>query len=198
MVTLTSHGPFNLPQQYRQLKLDESMDNTKLGGYFQSVNYTDRQIGTFLSRLDKDGVLDNSVVVIFGDHCGIHKYYQDELFSIQPQEDWWLIKNRCVPFIIYQKQMAGEKLTVTGGQIDIMPTVAYMMGIDEKEFQNTAMGRILVKTKKDFAVLNDYTYIGIEASKNDKKIALKGIDIADKIISSNYFKALYSNKKANK
>ncbi len=195
IVTLSSHGPFNIPQQYRQLKLDESMDKTKLGGYFQSFNYTDRQIGEFLSMLDADGILDNSVVVFFGDHCGVHKYYQDELYSIHPQENWWLDNNKRIPLIIYQKNTKGEKLSVTGGQIDIMPTVAYLMGIDENKFKDTAMGRILVKTNKDFAVLNDYSFIGSDKDSNDKNKALKGIDIADKIISSNYFYPAYANKK---
>ncbi len=194
MVTLTSHGPFNIPQQYRQLKLDKSMDETKLGGYFQSINYTDRQIGEFISKLDTDGILDNTVVVIFGDHCGVHKYYQDELYNIKPQENWWLEKNKRIPLIIYQKNAAPEKLTVTGGQIDIMPTIAYLMGIDENSFKDTAMGRILVKTNRDFAVLNDYSYVGSAADEENKKNALKGIDLADKIISSNYFYPEYSNK----
>lgn len=189
MVTLTSHGPFNLPASYRELNIDPKLDATKLGGYFQSFHYTDKQIGEFISKLDSDGILDNSVVVIYGDHCGVHKYYQDELADIQPSESWWMENYRRIPLIIYQKNLQGEQINVKGGQIDTFPTVAYLMGIDEKDYINTAMGRNLLKTKKDFAVLTDKKFIGESTSDEDKQNELKGIDIADKIVRSNYFKS---------
>ena len=46
-------------------------------------------IGALIDQLDKDGILDNSVLVIYGDHTGIHKYYNDELEKIEPKESWW-------------------------------------------------------------------------------------------------------------
>ncbi|HEX9060571.1 MAG TPA: LTA synthase family protein, partial [Clostridia bacterium] len=188
-VTLSSHGPFNLPDKYRELELNPAMDKTKLGGYFQSVRYTDKQIGMMLSKLKDHGILDNSVVVIYGDHCGVHKYYQDELYDIRPSEDWWLNKNKCVPLIIYSQNMKGQKFDLIGGQVDILPTVSYLMGIDESEYITTAVGRNLLKTKKSFAVLSDETYVGT-GTENEKQIAKDGIDISDKIIRGNYFKEI--------
>ena len=46
-ITLTSHMPFLLPENYKKLKLDADFDKTYLGGYFQCVNYTDARIGDF-------------------------------------------------------------------------------------------------------------------------------------------------------
>lgn len=189
MITLTSHGPFNIPESYRELNLDLNLDKTKLGGYFQSFHYTDKQIGAFISKLDSDGLLDNTVVAIYGDHCGVHKYYQDELASIQPTENWWMENNRHIPLIIYQKNLQGELVNVKGGQIDTMPTLAYLMGIDENEYIYTAMGRNLLKTKKDFAVLADKKFVGESSSEKEKQEEINGIDLADKIIRSNYFKS---------
>lgn len=186
-ITLTSHGPFDLPDRYRELKLDEKTDATKLGGYFQCMHYTDKQIGLFLSELEKKGLLDNSVVMIYGDHTGVHKYYQDELDKMQPAEDWWQKNSNRIPVIIYQKDLWGIKLDVAGGQVDIMPTVAYLMGIDEAEYKNTAMGRNLLNTGESFAVLPDGTYIGTSTDEEQKARAVQGLEIADKIIRSNYF-----------
>lgn len=187
MVTLSSHGPFNLPNGYRELNLDEKLDRTKLGGYFQSVHYTDKHIGIFLSKLKEDGLLDNTVVVIYGDHTGVHKYYQDEVSKIQPAQDWWLDGHHHIPFIIYQSGMKGGEMKVKGGQVDILPTVAYLMGIDEDKYSNTAIGRNLLKTGKDFAVLADKTYVGDTSDSRAKDNAVKGIDISDLIIRGNYF-----------
>lgn len=188
MVTLTSHNPFDLPDQYRKLVLSKDLNMTKLGGYFQSVNYTDEQIGNFLGTLDKSGVLANTVVVIYGDHTGVHKYYNDEVKQVQPQENWWLDDRKRIPLIIYHKGMKGRDIGITGGQIDTMPTVACLMGINEESYKNTVFGRNLLNTNKDFAVLANKEYVGEAASNDELQNQIKGIDLADLIIWKNYFK----------
>lgn len=188
MITLTSHNPFELPDQYRKLVLSDDFNKTKLGGYFQSINYTDEQIGSFLDTLDKSGVLDNTVVVLYGDHTGVHKYYNDEVKQVQPQEDWWLDDSKRIPLIIYHKGLKGQEIATTGGQIDTMPTVAYLMGINEVSYQNTVFGRNLLKTKKDFAVLSNRLYMGEAQNTTEQENQIKGIDIADLVIRKNYFK----------
>ncbi|WP_407309219.1 LTA synthase family protein [Desulfosporosinus sp. SB140] len=190
IVTLTSHNPFDLPTQYRKLNLSEEMNQSKLGGYFQSIHYTDEQLGYFLKALDQSGVLDNSVVVIYGDHTGVHKYYNDEVKQVQPQETWWLDDSKRIPLIIYHKGMSGQHFTVTGGQIDTLPTIAYLMGIDEGSYTNTAFGRNLLNTKKDFAVLANKQYIGQAAAQSEKDREIMGIDLANLVIERNYFKDL--------
>jgi lipoteichoic acid synthase len=184
MVTQTTHTPYDLPKQYRELNIPESINKTKLGGYFQSLKYTDKHIGIYLSNLDKEGLLDNTVVVIFGDHEGVHKFYPTEIAGVQPSESWWS-NNGQVPFIIYSKGLEGKKIETIGGEIDILPTISYLMGVDEAKYIDTAMGRNLLKTNKSFAALSPWKYVG---SEKDKASAIEGITIADKIITSDYFK----------
>ena len=189
IVTMTSHGPFNLPQEYRTLNLDSNLDATKLGGYFQSIHYTDSAIGSFMQALDQKGILDNTVVVIYGDHAGVHKYYNDEVKSIQPQESWWLDDSERVPLIIYHKGMTERKLMTYGSEIDLLPTAAALLGIDPSNYANTAMGRNLLNTEKDFTVLANKTSIGTHPENQKQEAhAIEGIDTADLIIRSNYFK----------
>ena len=45
----------------------------------RASNYTDAQIGYFLNLLDKQGILNDSIIVIMGDHAGVHKYYNDDI-----------------------------------------------------------------------------------------------------------------------
>lgn len=189
MVTLTNHGPFNLPKQYRELQLDKNLDKSKLGGYFQSVHYTDKHIGILLSHLEETGLLENTVVIIYGDHGGIHKFYNDEVKKMQQSEDWWQQEYNCIPVIIYSKGLKGTEISTLGGQIDIMPTLSYLMGIEEKEYENTAMGRNLLKTAKNFVVLCYGDFLGTAANEAEKKKAIMGlVEIGDKIIRSNYFR----------
>lgn len=187
-VTLTSHGPFDLPSKYRELQLDEKLDETKLGGYFQSIHYVDKHLGTLFDNLEKDGILDNSVLVIYGDHTGVHKYYEDEVAKITPQEDWWQGNDWRIPLIMYEKDLNGETINTIGGQIDLMPTLAYLMGVNKEDYEQTAMGRNLLNTNKNFAVLANGKYIGDKTSDKEELEAINGLDIADKLLRSNYFK----------
>lgn len=177
-VTLTSHGPFDLPKEYRELKLSPELDDNVLGGYFQSVHYTDAKIGMFIESLKKDGLLDNTVIAIEGDHAGPHKYYNSKIESLSNPESWWLDNgNHTVPLIIYNPSIKTPvKDDVYGGQIDIMPTLLYLLGVDNNVYQNTALGRNLLNTKRSYAVLTDKTIKG-ELTDKEKEIVLSLIHI---------------------
>lgn len=187
MVTLTSHSPFEMPEGHKQLKLNETIRDTKLGGYFQSIKYTDSCLGTFMEALDKSGVLDNTVLVIYGDHDSVHKYFNDEVNEIQPSENWWLDNDKKIPLLIYSKGQPAQKIHTTGGQIDLMPTLLYLFGFDESEYKSTVFGRNLLKTKEDYVLLTDGEFRGSISSTKQTEI-LKGLEYADMAIRSNYFK----------
>jgi len=186
-ITLTSHMPFIMLDEFKYLKLDPEFDKTYLGGYFQSVRYTDKVVGDFLNQLKASNLLENSVIVIYGDHQGVHRFYPQEIKAITPKEDWWQENNKQIPFIIYNPSVNAETIHTSGAQIDILPTISYLMGVDESEYINSAMGRNLFKTNKDFAVLSDGTFIGKASSEAEKQHAVKGLEIADLLIRSNYF-----------
>lgn len=188
-VTLTSHGPFDLPEKYRKLKLNPELDKNVLGGYFQSVHYTDEQIGIFLNKLKEDGLLDNTVIAIEGDHTGPHKYYDNKIESLSNPESWWLDNgNHTVPLIIYNPSIKEPvKDDVYGGQIDIMPTLLNLMGVPRNIYENTALGRNLLNTKRSYAVLTDKTVKG-DLTDNEKKIVESSLELSDKMIRANYFK----------
>ncbi|MDH2335647.1 LTA synthase family protein [Clostridium perfringens] len=188
-VTLTSHGPFDLPKEYRELKLSPELDDNVLGGYFQSIHYTDAKIGMFIESLKKDGLLDNTVIAIEGDHTGPHKYYNSKIESLSNPESWWLDNgNHTVPLIIYNPSIKTPvKDDVYGGQIDIMPTLLYLLGVDNNVYQNTALGRNLLNTKRSYAVLTDKTIKG-ELTDKEKEIVGNVLDLSDKMIRADYFK----------
>jgi lipoteichoic acid synthase len=198
LVTLSSHSPFNLPNHLRDLKLNESLDSTYLGGYLQSIHYTDKQIGKFIDNLRRDGTLDNTVVMIYGDHTGVNKYYVESLKEINIPERWWSENNKRIPLIIYNMGIEDEEIKTIGGQVDIMPTIAYLMGIDEKRYINSIIGRNLLKTDRNFSVFSNGEYIGEDAGDEEKGKILEGLNISDKIIRGNYFEGFLKKMSDNK
>ncbi|SDF07343.1 LTA synthase family protein [Sporomusa acidovorans] len=187
MITLTNHTTFELPDEYKELEPDEKFAGTMLGRSFHTVHYTDRQIGNFLALLDQGNLLDNTVIVIYGDHTGVHRFYSQEINAITPADTWWQDNHHKVPFLIYQKGLTGQGIMTSGGQIDILPTVAYLMGIDEQEYGHTAIGRNLLNTGKDFAVLTDGQLMGQVADEREQAHVVQGWEVADKIICSSYY-----------
>lgn len=188
VVTLTSHSPYDLPEKYKELKLSKGYKDTYFGDYCQIIHYTDKQLGIFLDKLKNDGLYDNTLFVIAGDHTSLHKYYQQYLDTMKPSEDWFAKPNKKIPLIIYSPSITGKQIDTVGGQIDIMPTIAYLMGIDKDKYDWSAMGRNLLNTNKNFAVLEDGTYAGTFGNDEEKKHELDSINIADKIITTDYFK----------
>lgn len=181
--TLTSHGPFDIAKQYRKLNLPEDLDKTKLGGYFQSVNYADEQIGLFFDLLDKYGLKDDTIVVIYGDHGGIHKYYMDDLKEINLDGNWWQNYKKQVPLIICGKDLPNKKIDTIGGQVDIVQTVSYLLGV---ETGNTTMGRNLLNTKRDATVIKGSEVIG-HPTEQEKQRLEEAYKIAEYSIKNNYF-----------
>jgi phosphoglycerol transferase MdoB-like AlkP superfamily enzyme len=187
LVTMSSHAPYKLPQKYRELRLEKAFDQTTVGGYLQSIHYTDKQIGQFLAQLKQRGILSRSIVVVYGDHEGIHKYVKDQT-SKYPE----LANGKRVPLIISGTGLQPKKIAAVGGQIDILPSLAYLLGVDEQAYRRSAMGRNLLKTHKSFAVLTDGTYIGKAVSDVDVRMCKSGLRIADDIIRSDYFREPHS------
>lgn len=180
IVLNSSHMPFEASEKYRQLELPEEFDETYLGGYLQLVNYVDTCIGNLLERLETDGMLENTVIVVIGDHTGIHKYYEYSLEEWYDEYPWVNVNgNYTVPLIISCEDMEESyKSDVIAGQIDVMPTLSYLMGRPEDEYMNTAMGRNLLKTNRSYAIFRDGTIYG-ELTDEEEAIVSTSYDISE-------------------
>jgi len=175
MMTITSHMPFNLPEELRELNIEN--DNEYTNGYLQSIHYTDKVFGEFYSKLKENGYLNNTVLVICGDHEGINKYYSSHLPN----------NNKKVPFIVHVPEMKEKVINITGGQIDIMPTLSYLFGIQSEKYSSTVMGRNLFNNDDGAVLLTSGEILG--NTENYDHLA-KGLYISNKIITGNYFKVI--------
>lgn len=190
-VTLTSsHLPFSIAEEYRELDLPSNMDNY-VQGYLQAVHYVDKQLGLFMDYLDSTGVLDNATVVFLGDHGGIHKYCAHRVDKYVNEYSFFgTSKDYTMPLIVYNKNKIStlKQIDVIGGQSDIMPTLCYMYGIDSAKYKNTAMGRPLCNTNRNYVFLSTGRYIGT-LDPGTYKVLKKSYYISDLIIRSRYFNA---------
>ncbi len=75
LITLTSHSPYQyIPVSERKLKLG-SIEGSDFGGYLHSMRYNDEAIEQLFGQLQKNGLLQNTTVVIYGDHDSRMKFW---------------------------------------------------------------------------------------------------------------------------
>ncbi|OPZ90483.1 MAG: Lipoteichoic acid synthase 2 [Firmicutes bacterium ADurb.Bin419] len=155
-ITLSNHHPFNYFENF-DFDVGE-FQGTYIGNYLKAANYADSCIGGFIDSLKTKGLYDNSLLVFYGDHSAVPKLEYESFMQFLGMEyndlDW--AKLQRVPLIIhYPGQQNGELITTTGGQIDILPTVANLMDFDVPY----ALGTDLINTQKNYAVLRNGSVI---------------------------------------
>lgn len=166
MIMLSNHTPFDDLDKYGEFDVDIKeqvtktnengeeatedvsypyMEGTKLGNYFKSVHYADSALGELVNELDEAGLLENTVLVIYGDHDAklpkkdyvrLYNYDKttDDIIDKTSEDyvdvDYYKYElDRSVPFIIWTKDKKFNKTINTAmGMYDAMPTLANMLG----------------------------------------------------------------------
>src|SRR5437763_8790822 len=68
LITLSLHHPFDdFPDRHKVLRLGP-VEHTSFGNYLHTMRFFDEALAAFAGALARDGLLDTSVVVVFGDH----------------------------------------------------------------------------------------------------------------------------------
>ncbi len=94
-------------------------------GYYACISYTDAQIGKLLDALDKEGLADNTIIVLWGDHGwqlgehGLwHKHTNFEIATRSP-----------LLISVPNAKNAGKKCDAPVEFIDVYPTLAELCGL---------------------------------------------------------------------
>ena len=131
MVTLTSHTPFVMPEEDQHLQLRAEHRGTILGDYLQSIHYMDRELGDFIDNLEEEGLLDNTVLAIYGDHFGMNAVNEIDkgLMTDYLQMEYDFDHMMNIPLIIHiPGETLGIEISTIGSQLDFYPTIANIMG----------------------------------------------------------------------
>ena len=232
LIMLSNHTPFTDIENYSDYKVTMTynhvnedgststleapfMEGKKLGSYFKSAHYADEALGQLLEDMDKEGLLDNTVVVIYGDHDAklkkseylwYYNYNPETNSMLDPTDpnyrdidfyDYEL--NREVPFIIWTKDSKGNKLlnreiTEAMGMYDAFPTLGNLLGVKSKY----ALGTDILGLKngeENTVVFPDGNWLTNKIYYNQGKGEYKVLD-ENAIISSDYIEK--NSEKASK
>ncbi len=156
-ITLSNHHPFTIDEKYLTLKLKEEDTGTKFGDYLQTVHYTDEAIGQFINDLKAAGLYNNTVIALYGDHhglnCGMEEITDQMNAFLGRNYDYDEMMN--IPLIIHVPgSNIHETISITGGQVDFMPTIANIMGLTLDE--TFTVGQDLANAKEGFVAFTAY------------------------------------------
>lgn len=219
MLMLTNHTPWEAASQvdfdvdFKYEKIDEEtgehitvsapfMEGTTLGDYFKTVHYADEAIGEFIAELDEAGLLENTIIVIYGDHDAKIKkseylyYYNYDPYTDSVIEednpdykdmDYYAYElNRKVPFIIWSKdkKVQGE-VTKVMGMYDVSPTLGNMLGF----YNEYALGHDIFSIDDNVVVFPDGSWISdimyYSSSKEEGKLLNPEATISSEYIDKN-------------
>ncbi|WP_221565557.1 LTA synthase family protein [Alkalihalobacillus sp. TS-13] len=159
-ITLTNHFPFTLEQEDEFIPEWTSNDGT-VNRYFTTVRYTDEAVKMFFDSLKNEGLYEDTVFVLYGDHYGISENHNKAMGEylgkeITPFESTQL--QRVPMYIHIPGDGNGKEMDTVGGQVDLRPTIMHLLGKDTK---NTIQfgSDLFSKERQDFTVLRDGSFI---------------------------------------
>lgn len=227
LITLTNHTPWRDTELFSDYNLTmtteidgeevvrDYLEGTMMGNYIKSVNYMDKAIGQFISDMNDEGLLDNTVIVIYGDHdARLGKKQFNYMYNYDPVNDRLLTENdpgykefndydyelsKKVPYIIWTKDMdKGMEIDTPMGMIDASVTLGNMLGV----YNKYALGKDIMNISKSdgIVVFKDGSYITDKvyySAKNGEVYTIsngvisddylkKNSEYADRIISVSY------------
>lgn len=180
MVTASSHHPFKIPDSFKKITMPDELKDTMLGDYLTAINYTDYAIGTLIEGLKENGMWENTVLVMYGDHFGLQPQdvppEQVESALGIPYDS--RISRFNIPLIVRVPGMEqGQVVERTGGQLDILPTIANLLGVSLEQEGFTAFGHDLLNI--DHNVLGMRYYLPSGSFFNDEVLYVPGKGFED-------------------
>ncbi len=167
IITLTNHHPYILDEARAKINLLPEHEGTKFGSYLQTAYYTDEAIGEFIDELKAAGQYENTVIALYGDHHGLNCTMDDNDVIVGDYlgRTYDYDEMLHIPLIIHIPGSGiNRTISTLGGQVDFLPTIANLMGIQIK--QPYILGQDLVNAKEGFVAFTAYLFEGSFA-KND-------------------------------
>ncbi len=218
LTTVSSHQPYSSSS----IQGNRYYDMTKGTGYptdvrrfMSKLKILDKGLGILMDGLKKRGILDDTVIVLYGDHYpyGISTKNLNKVLDYDTSKYY---NAERVPFVIYNSKMKGKTYSEYTSYMNIVPTLANLfdlnydprlyLGYDllSKDYQSRVVFAdgswkneigFYNARKNKMTYFSSVEYDASTIAEINKEIKDK-IDVSNKVIKNNYF--AYLDKKLNK
>lgn len=198
IVAASSHTPFQLEGLQDRSKISVDVGKYKdtfFGNYIEAVNYADYAFGQFLKGLEEEGLYDDTVILVFGDHNGLPmhneeleeflKFYNPELTDLDIELNY--TKVACGMKIPGVQNIKIEKPV---SKLDIKPTFANLCNLQDGLSLGTDMfaSKNFVSLNNEIIIADEYYYNGSWYSrKTGEELDLERLETEEKAILDRYY-----------
>ena len=211
---ITSHSNFDVKMHYTDSATGEAktapfLEGTTIGDYIKSANYADAALGQLITDLDKAKILDDTVIVIYGDHDAkikkneYVKYYnynpvtddiKDKSDPTYKDVDYYSYElNRSVPFIIWTKNnQYSMNVNEVMGMYDAQPTLGNMFNF----YNPYALGHDIFSVNENVVIFPNGNWLTNKMYYNSQKDEGLALTLSEPV-SSDYI-SKYNEEGAKK
>ena len=212
LTSVSSHQPYSQSSVEGDLYLDLTKDMKlplDLRRYMSKLKILDDGLGILLEKLDSAGILDDTVIVMYGDHYpyGLSKDTINKVIDYDLEE----YEVERVPFVVYNSKLEASTIDKYTSYINLTPTLANLFNLDydPRLYMGTDIfseDYLNIVTFADGSWKNNLAYYDASKSKikyytdeeldseevvNINNIVTTKMKISKDIIESNYFAYLY-------
>jgi arylsulfatase A-like enzyme len=161
-IDIPEFATFNQPGNHVYLK--EEKQKELIHGYYAAVSYMDAQVGILLNTLDSLGTLNNTIIVLWGDHgwhLGDHDLWEKHTN---------LENATRAPLIVAAPGMKPGRTTSLSEHLDIFPTIVDLAGLKiPSQLQGKSLKPVMINNSSsvnDFAMSQYPRKLSKEDAKN--------------------------------
>lgn len=189
-ISVSGHAPYNFGGGNSIAKKNKSLvDNlpysTPVKAYIATQIEFDRAIEKLIQKLDEAGKLDDTVIVITGDHYP-YTLTNDEVNQVSSYKRDDVVETNRSNLIIWNNAMT-EKVVVdkVGSQIDVLPTILNLFGIEYDS--RLIIGKDILSDYPGLAVFANRSWVsdkGTYFSKSKKFEPKEGAEVDDSYVKN--------------
>lgn len=197
IVTISAHGPYDSSNG-----LCSDLDGDELKCLKKLSKRTDDLLAGLIENLEKDNLLDDTVIILYTDHQAYSLDYPKKyLNSLKKIDENGSIK--ALPFVIYSSDLSKKNFdNILVNDIDLVPTILNLFGI-EYNANNYIGNDLFDQNRKNLLLFSDGSWYDGEKYSEDKKIDRNSkkyienftyvhdiLDLNTMIISNNYYSTI--------
>lgn len=161
-ITVSGHAPYNFgggnstATRYRELVQNLPYD-TSVKAYLASQIELDRALETLIQKLEEQGILDDTVIALVGDH---YPYTLDinEINSVSKYKRDSIVEVNKSNFILWNSEMKEPiQINKVGSQIDVLPTLLNLFGIEYDS--RLIIGQDILSEKEGIAIFSNRSWV---------------------------------------
>lgn len=203
MITISAHGPYT--NNYLCHSDEEAASDEKACLEYGHKK-TDDMLKELLEKLEKSGMMDDTVLVLYSDHHAYSYNYTEDELEEYPEVDYNKdIKN--IPFVIYSNDIKRKEFKdIYMSDIDIVPTLLNLFGI-KYEPQYYIGADVFASYHPNMIIFNNYGWydgnqyslnLGVDTTTseyiNNSTYVKKLLDLNKILINNNYYKYFKQEK----